>query len=603
MTILFTDLGKAMRFVWQHGKMWVTASVLFMMLLGIVPIATLWVMKELINTVAGLIQYQPQAYSQALWLLILQFAITVSASLLQNVQRLIDQTFEFRLDHHLQNAMIGKTISVPLTYFDLPDFYHHLNRISGNQGTRFLSPVSNLFLIGKSLITLFSYLTFLFSIHWSLVLLSSLAAVPILLVQSKFGVERFHLIYQQTPMARDAKYTASLLWDRQSAKEIRLFSLGEHLRRRWSEKYIKNIKEVIKLSRRQHSANIGLDAVTALFYGGAAGIIVWLIRTTSLKIGDFVAVGQAVQGTQGAINQTAGLFASIYQESLFIGDFFRFLEYEVPGHDKQKGTRPFPVPLEQGICFDNVSYRYVNSERDTLREVSFMIHAGEKVAIVGENGSGKTTLVKCLMGLYPVSGGQIYFDQSPSDELANQEIYKNITVIFQDFMKYAYTIRENIVFGDIEKISESERMEAASVQTGAASFVQRFEKGYDTMLGRFLADGEDLSGGQWQKIALARAMFASGQIMVLDEPTAALDPDAEMEVFRQFQQLTQNKTTIFISHRMAAARMADRIIVMKDGRVAEMGTHLELTMLDGEYARMYRMQAQWFTDKQDYVEV
>ncbi|ARU63773.1 hypothetical protein CBW65_03705 [Tumebacillus avium] len=568
-------------------------SLLASVVMGTLPIAALSVTKHLIDTVTDLVLKRSEQFSMALWLLLAQFLIVLLSSTVQKAQEYFNRKMEFRLDHVLQQQIMQKTSSVPYSYFDLPEFQDHLDRVNGGMGGRFLQPLKNVLEIGKSALVLLSFLGFLFTVHWSLVVISTVASIPIFFIQSGFGKRSFQLSVAQTKTTREAHYFSHLLKSRPAAGEVRLFRLAPHLMRRWSQKFLKNAAEQLSLQKKQQTAYVGLDGITALFYTLAAGVMVWLMRTSTVTVGDFVAIGQAVQGTQGSINSISQQMARLYESGLFIRDYFSLLHYEVPGVRQMKGTEPFPA-LVQGISVENVSYRYLQGRRDVLQNVSFTIRPGEKLALVGENGSGKTTLVKCLMGLYPVTDGQICFDGVNLDGIEEGALRKEINVIFQDFIRYQLSVRENIACSEIERYGDDERLAEAAEKSGAAQFVGRMAQGYDTYLGRMYRDGEDLSGGQWQKIALARAVFADAQVVILDEPTAALDPQAEREVFAQFERLTAGKTAIFISHRMAAARLADRIVVLKDGRVAEQGTHAELIALGGEYRRMYEMQAEWY---------
>lgn len=586
-------LGRAFRLVWQHGKGWMLFSLLASVVMGTLPIATLTVTKHLIDTVTELVMKRSEDFRMALWLLLAQFLIVLLSSTVQKAQEYFNRKLEFRLDHLLQQQILHKTSSVPYSYYDLPEFQDHLDRVNGGMGGRFLQPLKNVLEIGKSALVMLSFLGFLFTVHWSLVVISTVASIPIFFIQSGFGKRSFQLTVAQTKTMREAHYLSHLLKSRPAAGEVRLFRLAAHLTQLWSQKFLKNAAEQLSLQKKQQTAYVGLDGITALFYTLAAGVMVWLMRTSTVTVGDFVAIGQAVQGTQGSINGISQQLARLYESGLFIRDYFSLLEYEAPHVRKTEGTEPFPA-LVQGISVENISYRYVKSQRDVLQDVSFRIRPGEKVALVGENGSGKTTLVKCLMGLYPVTGGQICFDGVNLDAIEQGALRKEINVIFQDFMRYQLPVRDNIACSEIEQYGDDVRLAEAAEKSGAAKFVGRMAQGYDTYLGRMYREGEDLSGGQWQKIALARAVFADAQVVILDEPTAALDPQAERDVFAQFERLTAGKTAIFISHRMAAARLADRIVVMKDGRVAEQGTHAELMALGGEYRRMYEMQAEWY---------
>lgn len=589
-------LLRTLRFVWHKGKGWIFFSVFFAIISGLIPIATVWIFKELVNSVAYLIQHHSNNFLLTFLLLILQFLIMLTDSSIQGLKNYIDRKMQITLEHDLKRIISEKTSSVPFAYFDIPNFYNHLNRVKDSPGSKFLAPIKNLLDIGESVISMISFLVFLLTIHWSLVVLSVVVGIPIFIIKSIYGNKQFWLKVLQSPVSREAQYLEYLLNDRQTAKELRLFNLSSHLLRRWSSRFMKNANQSLALLRKQQGAEISLDGLTALFYVGASSIIIWLIRTTNIRIGDFVAIGQAVSGTQDAIDQISTKSAEIYENNLYIKDFYYFLDFNEPDVKEVTGTEPFPHPLQKGIKFNNVSFRYIYGTEDVLRDVSLTIYPGEKIAIVGDNGSGKTSLVKCLLGLYTPTKGQILFDGKSTEDINPKELRKNITVIFQDFMRYSLSARENIGFGNLNYLNNDNKIRRVAWQSNVHEFVSKFKNKYDTYLGRFLKDGEDLSGGQWQKIALARALIRESEIVVFDEPTASLDPQSELEVFSQFRSLSVDKTALFISHRMAAARMSDRIIVMKEGKLKEFGTHIELMRLNGEYARMYQIQAQWYND-------
>ncbi len=594
-------MKQAILFVWKRGKFWLSCSVLLMLLNGLQPLATLWVTKELINEITRLITQQTDDILPALQFLLLQFSLVLCFAVLTKFGAYIDRKMEIRLDHDLQEIVSSKMINLPFVYLELPEVYHHLNRIQGALGMRFLTPIRNAMNIGKSLINCLSYLGFLLTFHWSLVVISLLAALPLFIVQAKLGAKGYGLNYRMTPMAREAQYYTFLMNERRSGQEIRLFGLGKLFLDRWSDRFWRQAIENLNLLKTRQKAEVALEGLTALFYLSSAGVMIWLARSTGLQIGDFVALLQAVQGTQSAINQVALQSANIYEQQIYIKDFFAFMKFDqdVPLAKRQEGEERVTLSAEQGIVFHNVSFAYPQSDRLAIKKISFQIHPGEKVAIVGENGSGKTTLVKCLMGLYPLSEGHIYFDGRDTEKLPQEELVKRITVIFQDFMRYDLSVHDNIAFGSVDRYSEREGVEQVAKTSGVDRFVSRMQDGYDTFLGKSLFEGEELSGGQWQKIALARALFRGGDVIILDEPTAALDPEAELEVFQQFDSLTQGKTALYISHRMSAARMADRIVVMKAGEVVEIGTHQELMGIGGEYARMYEAQAKWYAEEVD----
>lgn len=591
-------LAKALRYVWQKGKWWLFLSVTLSVVTGCFPFLTLWVSKELINEVTRFIQSSTKEYALLLLLLVGQFMLSILSSAVKNIREYLDKKMECTLDFDVQQMILDKTSSVPVMYFDLPDYHDHLQRISGG-GARFLSPVRSVIDMLQAGISVFSYALFLIVIDWRLVILSLVATIPIFYIQAKFGQRRYRLHLKQSPVARAADYYKYLLQDRKSAKEIRLFGLASFFRERWAEKFMQNTGETLRLEKKQQGSEVGLEAFSAFFYMGIAVSVIWLARTAKMNIGEFVAIIQAVQGAQETFTRISMLFAKLYEEKLFIKDFYQFFEREDERILIAAGNEPFPSTIRQGITFNQVSFRYVQGDKEVLSDISFHIHPHEKIAIVGQNGSGKTTLVKCLMGLYPPTSGQIKIDGRSIADIDENELHKNITVIFQDFIRYDLSVRENIAIGNIAGIDDLDRIRKVAELSGADAFIRKLPEGYETYLGRLLADGEDLSGGQWQKVALSRALFRDSQVVILDEPTAALDPIAEMDIFSKFKLLTENKIAIFISHRMAASRMADRIIVMKEGKIVEMGTHEELMALGQEYYRMYQMQAQWFSSERE----
>jgi len=591
----FKTILAAIKFVIKIDKKWLVFSICISCFRGINPLITLWLSKKLIDSIVEILQHKANSsYSDVFWILLAQVLISIFAAALRKIKELLDRSIEIKLNHDLQKMISEKASTVPLAYYDLPEFHDHMERIKGAQGSRFLSPIKGLLSLAESIITTFSFLIFLISTHWMLTILSVLAAIPIMVMQTKYGKERFWFQYTQTPLARETNYITYLLNERDFAKEIRLFGLQEYLLDRWSNKFKKNASESLKLLRKEKYSQIALDGLTAILYACSVGVIVWLAKKKTLTIGDFVAIGQAVQGTQSSINQISTLLSSLYEENLYIKDFFDFLDYEyLPSNSKTQEIQVDWSFVDQ-ISLKNVSFKYPGQTKYSLKNVSFDIKKGEKIAIVGENGSGKTTLVKCLQGLYDITEGRIFIDNIDIKEIKQNSIRENITAIFQDFVKYPFSISDNIGFGNVKNIHDVEKIKLASRKSGADVFIRKLPDEYETNLGQLFGDGVDLSGGQWQKIALSRALFRNGQVVILDEPTSALDPKAEMEVFSDFKTLVKDKTVIFISHRLAAARLADRILVLKDGQIIEEGNHQQLMNLGKEYYKMFMSQARWY---------
>jgi ATP-binding cassette subfamily B protein len=597
---------KAIKIIWEIDKNWLIFNLFYTVFAGINPLIFLWISKTLINLVADLLQNPDRTndinINKIFLLLLGQFFLTIFFSILTNLNEFLYKKVEINLDHKLQKMLLTKISTVPYSYFDIPEFYNSIQRMQGSISVRFLTPIRSTIEIAKNIISGISFLIFLLNVHWILLLLSVISALPLFLVQKSFGNNKYWLLLRQTPFFREAMYTSNLFRDRQSIKEIHIFGLSNYFINRWSITFLKNRNELLKLTKKQQIFTVGLDGVNSIFYVGCALIIIKLIKQSTLKIGDYVTIGQAVVLSQSSINACSTYLAKIYEDSLYLVEFFDFMEF------KNEFIKPntsnkliFPTPLKKGIKFENVSYSYLGSNKQSLTNVSLQIKPGEKIAIIGENGSGKTTLIKCLLGLYPIDSGNIYFDNIKIESLNQQDLYQNISVLFQDFTKYSFTVKENIGFGNISLIDDMNLIKQVAVTCGMDDYIQNMGRGYETHLGKLLVDGEDLSGGQWQKIALARSLIRDSQIIILDEPTASLDPKSEAEIFDYFDSLTQNKTAIFISHRMSATKLADRIIVMRDGKIIEEGTFSYLIGLEQEFYKMYKIQSHSFETERPFT--
>lgn len=598
-----SSLLKAIMYTWTVNPHWFYFNSLYIVIAGLIPILTIWLSKELINEITKLISSGsgPNNIDKITFFLILQFLTAIFSTFLSNLHEYIDKKTEVYLGYDLQKKIFIKTISLSYITFDDNKFLNSLSRIKGSAGSRFLNPIRHLIDFFKNIITLFSLFIYLYFVHWSLLILVIIPAIPVFITYFKYGKKTFLVTRSQAQLYRETNYTSRLLTERDAAKEIRLFGLGDFLINRWSEKSLQIISKNINLQKKQQLANVYLDAFKSAVFILNAYIIIRLIFTKGLGIGDFVAIGQAVQETQSKLSSASVNLANILEDILYIKEYYQFMEGDVYKNDiaSTNPIRNFPNKLEQGILIKNLSFSYIGCENPVLNNISFQIRPGEKIAIVGENGSGKTTLVKCLLGLYPTEKESIIFDGIDINEIRKSDLHKNVTALFQDFVKYSYTLRDNIAFGNVKSINDISKINEVAFDTGIGYLIKDLKNGYDTFLTRALKEGVDLSGGQWQKIGLARALFREAQVIFLDEPTSSLDPNAEKEIFKHFNKLIKDKTAIFISHRMSATKIADRIIVMKAGKIVESGSFTELINLKGEFSRMYQLQAQLFNDKTD----
>lgn len=443
-------------------------------------------------------------------------------------------------------------------------------------------------------ISVVSIFVFLWNIHFGIAILGLLTAFPVLLISSNFEKGKFNLMKNQISRSRELDYLQGLLQSKDSIKEIRTFSLADYLLQKWKRLFFINNNEILKLNKTNQIHKIFVQVFNVLCYGFAYLIVINLLKKGALKIGNFVAIPQGVQGLQGGVTKISSNIANINSTKFYIEDYYQFINMKVPETQTEEETESFPVSIQKGIHIKNVSFSYWKSKKMVLKNVSLSIKPNEKVAIVGENGSGKSTLVKCLLGLYFVQHGNIEIDGIDIKKIDIEDLRENITALYQDYIKYDYSVHDNIAFGNVKRAKDKELVKQIASENGVDDFVRFFEKGYETRLGRLLGDGEELSGGQWQKIALARALIRDAQVVILDEPTAAFDPKSEYNFYKNFSDLTSNKIVVYISHRMSTAKLADKIVLMKDGRIVEIGSHQELINKREEYFDMYQKQYQMY---------
>lgn len=584
--------------IWNISKSWVIFSVFIKIVSGLLPLLNIILMQQVIRNLIIFIQGNDQVLNTIFLLVVIQFILIVVQPVITSVSNIFNTIVEKKIDYHLEKEIASKAAVVPFYYFDNPKFHDHLERIHFSKGARFLSPINSLFNIFQNIISLGSLLLFLMNTYWLLALLCLITMIPVFYVENKYGVRKFLLMVRNTPVSRAAQYLSGLMANRYTASEIKLFNMKDFLLNKWSKLYLRMTQDEIKLLKKREINYLGSHLFTGAIYLMCSIIVIKFLKKKALHVDSFISIMQSVQESQKVFSDLSRNLTNINNEKLYIKDLFEFLQFEDDTYVNNQDKKQFPRLIEKGITVKDLSFTYPFSNKKILNNINFNIRPGERIAIVGENGSGKTTLLKCLMGLYPIDTGEVLYEGIPLQLIDQEQLYKSITVLFQDYMRYNLSVKENIALSDINNKEELNRLFDAMKKADVYDFVNSFKEGIDTVLGRVLIEGEDLSGGQWQKIAIARALYKGGELFILDEPTSALDPKAEIDVYQNFDKLVQHKTAIFISHRMASARMADKIIVMKDGNIIEFGSHSELMSLDSEYSRMYNMQSEWYYDSE-----
>lgn len=589
------QLRRALRFVWQSAKGWTLANGVLLVVQGVLPLLPLYLMKLTVDAVTTGVTAPDKgaALKYVLLLVGLMAAVTLFASLIRSIAVLISEWQAYIVTDHMNDVLLDKSVEVDLEYYESARYYDTLHRAQREAPFRPVSIVNGLAQIGQNGISLLAIAALLVSFHWIIAVILFFAVISGTAVRLIYTGKLYHWQREQTATERQAGYLNWMLTDNSHAKEIRLFDLGPLFVRRFRDVRRKLRKGRLDITRRRSIADFAAQTfATAGIYGSYA-YVAYQAMWGKITLGDLVMYYQAFQRVQGSLQGILGSLAGLYEDNLFLSNLYEFLDLKrtviEPVH-----ARPVPQPMQRGIVLNHVSFQYPGDNRKALDDVSLTILPGEVVALVGENGSGKTTLIKLLCRLYDPTGGTIAIDGGDLRQFETKALRHEIAIIFQDYAHYHLTARENIWFGNTALPPDHERVIAAARHSGADDVISGLPHGYDTILGKRFEDGEELSIGEWQKVALARAFMRDAQIVVLDEPTSAMDAKAEYEVFQSFQQLMSGRTTILISHRFSTVRMADRIFVLKKGSVVESGSHDELVRVGGTYARLFEMQAQHY---------
>jgi ATP-binding cassette subfamily B protein len=442
----------------------------------------------------------------------------------------------------------------------------------------------------RGVLTFVSLLALLVNLEWFIAAGALLSPIPAFVSGARYGWHGYQMMRWQSPLRRMMNYLTTLLTTDTYNKEIKLFTLGDFFIQRFSKLFGRYYAEQRALVIRRYLAGAAWSMLTVLTNGLTFLYVAYRTLAGSISVGGLTMYVQAASGVSNAFSSVLGGLQSMYEHQLYLKTLFELLDF-VPAVSAPEHPLPIRRPMQQGIEFRNVTYAYEGKDEPALKDVSFSIAPGETVAIVGHNGAGKTTLVKLLARLYDPQSGQVLIDGHDLREYDPVELRGEFGVLFQDYVTYQFTARENIGVGRVERLDDTPAIAEAASKSGAAGVIEALPEGYETVLGKWFDGGVNLSGGEWQKVALGRAFMREAQILILDEPSAALDAKAEYELFSRLQQLAHGRTAIFISHRFSTVRRADRILVFEEGRLIEQGTHEELLALGGRYAELFNLQA------------
>ncbi|MUG44533.1 ABC transporter ATP-binding protein [Paenibacillus woosongensis] len=588
-------IKKMLLIVWSIDPFLLCTTLLLRISQALIPVLQTWLTLQLVNQITLLLEKGSPYILNPLSTLWLQLLVFMASAGIKACDRYVLSKLRIKTQYHFDQLIAEKSSKIPLIHMESSDYYDHFYRISGNS-VRVINLIDNVFSILQNTVMLFSMLILMAAVHWGLALGVLLLIIPSLIVNITMGNLRYRQMLEQTPVERKTGYLLDLLSSRLTAKELRSFNLSKYFIDRWSKLFWKNGYEKLYLEKKTSVSVFVVDAFGILVTGTVMILLIWLGAIGKLTMGAYVAMTQTLTTVQRGLEDIAFRMGAIYEDSLFSNPLFTFLE--LPEEDHAGRVFSFPNKIFKGIQVRNLSFKYPKQNVKALENVSFHINQGEKIAIVGENGSGKTTLIKCLLGLYPATEGEVLIDDIDIRQINLTELRNHITVLYQDFVQYQFSAEENIGVGRVDKMMDKEMIFRAAEKGGALGFIKDLKLGFDTQLGPYFSGGVELSLGQWQKMAISRAFFRDAPIVILDEPTAALDPLAEAAIFDQFMTLSKGKTAIFISHRLGSCRNADRIIVMKEGKIVESGNHNELIQLQGEYHRMFQAQSKWYVQEE-----
>jgi ATP-binding cassette subfamily B protein len=580
---------QVLRLVWSTSRRLTLSLAIVTLLQSLVPAAQVWLAGRLIQEVADGIAAGAggrDAYvDRVVVLALLQLGLLLGASLFQTVGNISQQLLQERLAIHVQLLIMRHANTLDLADFENAAYYDQLQQAQRESANRPVQMVSQVFNLVRSIVTFGTVLLLLFPLGPLVVVATLLAPIPAFVSGSRYGWWGFLQMRRQSPLRRLLSYLTTLLTTDEYAKEIKLFTLGDHFIGRYEQVSEEYYAATRSLLLRRYWAGFAWGGLTTLASSGTFLYVAVLAVRGSISLGQLTVFTGAATQVQGAFQGILGGLQGIYENGLYLSTLYSLLE-RAPKIDA-----PVRRPFREGIEFRNVSYRYPGREKAALDDVSFTIAPDETVALVGRNGAGKSTIVKLLGRLYDPDEGQILIDGRDVREYDPEELRREFGVMFQDYAAYQLSAGENIGVGNVERFADEREIASAAERAGADGVIRGLPEGFETTLGKWFEGGHQLSGGEWQKVALARAFMRDAQILILDEPTAALDARAEHDLFARLQTLTKGKMALYISHRFSTVRMADRILVLERGKLVEQGTHEALMAREGRYAELFELQA------------
>jgi ATP-binding cassette, subfamily B, bacterial len=589
---VFRYSRRAIQLVWETNRALLLAMAMLTLVAGLLPAGVAWIGAQIVDAVVYARNAAGHNAARVLRLVLLEGCLVAGVGGAQRGLSLCQALLRAQLGQRVNVMILEKALTLELRHFEDSEFYDKLTRARREASSRPLSLVMRTFGLTQNAISLLSYAALLvrFSPWTMLVLL--VAGLPAFVAEAKFSGDAFRLFRWRSPETRMQTYLETVLAREDHAKEVKLFGLGPRLLQRYRDIFTRLYREDRALSIRRDSWGFGLSLLaTSTLYGAYAWIALSTIRA-SITLGQMTMYLLLFRQGQGAVTAILSAVGGMYEDNLYLSTLYEYLETPVA---PAGGSAPRGPDPSDGVRFEHVNFSYPGAAEPALIDINLQLQPGSSLALVGENGSGKTTLIKLLTRLYSPDSGRILVDGLPLPQWSEEALRARIGVIFQDFTRYQMLVGENVGAGDERYFEDQQRWQEAAEKGRAADFIEQLPGRYQTQLGKWFKDGQELSGGQWQKIALARAfMRTDADILVLDEPTAAMDARAEAEIFEHFRTLARDRITILISHRFSTVRMADQIAVLDRGRIIEKGSHEQLMAHAGHYAQLFALQARGY---------
>lgn len=588
------SIVRIMKIVWKSSHLSFMAMLIITIFSGVIVSLNVIVSKYVIDSVVFALGNKNYTYKVFFWVAI-EFGLAIVSSVISRINTYFTRIQVKELNNYIAKLLVDKSNELDLSYFENSDFYNKIQKANDQSSSSTMSMIYGLTEMIKSFSVLVGAVTIVIQLNPFLLLLCMVTSIPMFFINIRISRMSYDVYSKRIEKTRFARKLQNIMLHYNSIKEVKLNRIGEYFKNTILSIYSENLRQDKNVGKTQFKDLSVIDILNTIISYCYKVYVVFLTLTKGLTIGSMNMYMSSLTNVDSSVKSALGCVSELYENNLYIENLFYVLDLK-PKISDNKDSKIFNNDIVNCIEFRNVSFKYPNTNRYVLKNVSFKIEANQTCAIVGLNGCGKTTLIKLLTRLYDPNEGEIYIDDVNIKEYSIQSLYKGISVVFQDYMKYPFTVKENIGFGDIDNINDVDLIEECAKKSNAYEFIQKLDNKFDTKLEKLWTDGVELSLGQWQKLAIARAFMSNSSILILDEPTASVDAKAEYQLFKNFKELIGNRTSILISHRFSTVKMSDLIIVLKDGEVVEKGTHDSLIVNDGLYAELYMMQAEAYID-------